>query len=60
MTVYISTPKGEIVCVNLNWKENKIQSRTKGGIAKLREYGWDIEKIIKRRRKWLDYEPSAD
>ena len=52
MTVYISTPKGEIVRVNLNWKENKIQSHTKGGIAKLREYGWDIEKIIKRRRKW--------
>jgi|TARA_Y100000310_G_C20503234_1_gene725079 hypothetical protein len=42
--VYIGTPKGELVLVSLNWKKNTIQSLTRGGIAKLREHGWDIKK----------------
>ena len=43
-TVYIATPHGEIICVNLNWKKNIIKSLTRGGIEKLREYDWDIGK----------------
>ncbi len=43
-TIYIVTPEGEIIKVNLNWGKNIIKSLTRGGIAKLREYGWDIEK----------------
>ena len=42
--VYIGTPKGEIVIVSLNWKKNTIQSLTRGGIVKLRKYGWNILK----------------
>ena len=37
-------PEGEIIKVNLNWGKNIIKSLTRGGIAKLRECGWDIEK----------------
>tara|TARA_R110000824_G_scaffold381405_1_gene574118 strand:+ start:706 stop:882 length:177 start_codon:yes stop_codon:yes gene_type:complete len=44
MRVYIATPKGEVIIVNLNWDRGRIQSRTMGGVAKLREYGWDILK----------------
>ena len=44
MKVYIVTPRGEIIQVNLNWKKNIIRSLTKGGISKLRECGWDILK----------------
>ncbi len=44
MKVYIATPKGEVIIVNLNWDRGRIQSRTMGGVAKLREYGWNILK----------------
>ena len=44
MKVHIVTPKGEIIIVNLNWVRGRIQSRTMGGVSKLREYGWDILK----------------
>ena len=44
MKVCIGTPKGELIFVNLNWKKARIQSRTMGGVAKLREYGWNILK----------------
>ena len=44
MKVYIATPKGEVIMVNLNWDRGRIQSRTMGGVAKLREYGWNILK----------------
>ena len=44
MKVYIATPKGEVIMVNLNWDKGRIQSRTMGGVAKLREYGWNILK----------------
>ena len=44
MKVHIVTPKGEIIIVDLNWDRGRIQSRTMGGVAKLREYGWDILK----------------
>ena len=44
MRVYIATPKGEVIIVNLNWDRGRIQSRTMGGVAKLREYGWNILK----------------
>ena len=44
MKVYIGTPKGEMILVNLNWKKNIIRSLTRGGISKLRECGWDILK----------------
>ena len=44
MKVYIATPKGEVIIVNLNWDRGRIQSRTMGGVAKLRECGWDILK----------------
>ena len=44
MKTYIGTPKGEIIIVNLNLKRGRIQSRTRGGISKLREYGWNILK----------------
>tara|TARA_Y100000296_G_C4946544_1_gene144125 strand:+ start:265 stop:438 length:174 start_codon:yes stop_codon:yes gene_type:complete len=42
--VYICTPKGELILVYLNWKTNIIKSLTMGGVAKLREYGWNILK----------------
>ena len=44
MRVCIATPKGEVIMVNLNWDRGRIQSRTIGGVAKLREYGWNIIK----------------
>ena len=44
MKVYIATPKGEVIIVNLNWNRGRIQSRTIGGVAKLRDYGWNILK----------------
>ena len=44
MKVYIATPKGEVIMVNLNWDRGRIQSLTIGGVAKLREYGWNILK----------------
>jgi len=44
MKVYIVTPKGEVIIANLNWDRGRIQSRTMGGVAKLREYGWNILK----------------
>ena len=44
MKVYIATPKGEVIVVNLNWDRGRIQSRTMGGVTKLREYGWNILK----------------
>ena len=44
MKVYIGTPKGELILVNLNLKRGRIQSRTTGGVVKLREYGWNILK----------------
>ena len=44
MKVYISTPKGEVIIVNINWDKGRIQSRTTGGVAKLREYGGNIKK----------------
>ena len=44
MKVWIGTSKGELILVNLNWKKNIIKSLTRGGISKLREYGWDILK----------------
>ncbi len=43
-TIYIVTPGGEVIRVNLNWGKNIIKSLTRGGVDKLREYGWDIEK----------------
>ena len=42
--VYVCTPKGELILVYLNLKKNLIKSATKGGITKLREYGWGIAK----------------
>ena len=42
--VYICTPKGELIHVYLNWKTNKIKSLTRGGIVKLRTFGWNIAK----------------
>ena len=42
--VYICTPKGELILVYLNWKKNVIQSLTRGGISKLRTFGWNIAK----------------
>ena len=50
MKTYIGTPKGEIIIVNLNLKRGRIQSRTRKGISKLREYGWNILK----KRKYFD------
>ena len=47
--VYICTPDKQIVYVWLDLKRGKIESRTIGGIAKLREFGWDIEKKKKRK-----------
>ena len=44
MKICIGTPKGELIFVNLDWKKGRIQSRTMGGVAKLREYGWNILK----------------
>jgi len=44
MKVCIGTPKGELIFVNLNWKKMTIQSRTRGGVSILREYGWNIAK----------------
>ena len=43
-TVYIATPKGEIIRANWNRKKNTIWSLTRGGIRKLRKYNWDIGK----------------
>ena len=48
MKIYIATPKGELILVDLNWKKNIIWSHTNGGVPKLREYGWDIKKRRKR------------
>ena len=44
MRVCIGTPRGELIFVNLDLKRGRIQSRTRGGVAKLREYGWNILK----------------
>ena len=44
MKICIGTPKGELIFINLDWKKGRIQSRTMGGVAKLREYGWNILK----------------
>ena len=43
-TVYIATPRGEIIRANWNRKKNTIWSLTRGGIRKLRKYNWDIGK----------------
>jgi|TARA_Y100000034_G_C6790707_1_gene354016 hypothetical protein len=42
--VYLCTPKGELIYVYLNLKNNIIKSATRGGIARLRECGWSIAK----------------
>ncbi len=47
-TVYIVTPKGEVIRANFNRKKNVIKSLTRGGIEKLRSYDWNIGK---RRKK---------
>ena len=44
MKIYITTIKGELILVSLNLDKNTIKSYTKGGIQKLREYGWNIAK----------------
>jgi len=51
MKVCIGTPKGELIFVYLDWKKNRIQSLTRGGVPKLREYGWDIAKKRKYFKK---------
>ena len=47
--VYICTPDRQIVHVWFDSEKGKIQSRTTGGIAKLREFGWNIAKKKKRK-----------
>ena len=44
MKVYIGTTKGEHILVSLDLKKGKIKSYTNGGVAKLREWGWNILK----------------
>ena len=44
MKIYITTIKGELISVSLNLGKNTIKSYTRGGIQKLREYGWNIKK----------------
>tara|TARA_X000001388_G_scaffold77268_1_gene77324 strand:- start:12344 stop:12511 length:168 start_codon:yes stop_codon:yes gene_type:complete len=46
--IFISTPNGDLIKAFYDFKNNTIQSFTKGGIAKLREWGWLIEKKHKK------------
>ena len=43
-SVWISTPKGSLVKMYYNFKKEFIKSYTRGGIAELRKWGWNIEK----------------
>ena len=46
--IFVCTPNGDLIKAFYDFKNKTIQSFTKGGIAKLREWGWLIEKNIKK------------
>jgi len=43
-SIFIVTPKGEIVRAYYDFKKRVIESYTLGGVKLLRKWGWDIEK----------------
>ena len=49
--IFVSTPDGDLIKAFYDFKNNTIQSFTKGGIAKLREWGWLIKKKHKKINK---------
>ena len=46
--IFVSTPDGDLIKAFYNFKNKTIQSFPRGGVAKLREWGWLIEKKHKK------------
>lgn len=48
-SVWVCTPKGDLIRVFYNFKKRFIKSYTLGGIPELRVWGWEIEKKLNGR-----------
>tara|TARA_R100000700_G_scaffold34831_1_gene43099 strand:+ start:70 stop:234 length:165 start_codon:yes stop_codon:yes gene_type:complete len=50
-SVWLCTPKGKLVKMYYDFKKSFIKSYTRGGVAELRKWGWNIKKLSNRREK---------